>query len=310
MIGVRRNGVRSVSMGVAMLLAACSTGDPFEPLPEPESMPVSTTSTTALTDFSGVALAPVEGVTTTSQVVVGPGPSTLAGRVEGPDGPVDGAIVRLERIVGDVSANLDVLTGPDGVWQAPGVLGGRYRIRAWRSPDLAMIEPQILFVEAAGPPALALAVERFQALTIDTALAPDPPPVGTRVNLLVRISSQIVDDEGVVRATPQSGVAVALGTGSGWTSQSPAEVSTDIDGSVTFTLICRTPGAQPLMVTLPGMAPPAPELQPPDTQPPDAPPPAAQVFSLNPPDCVTPSPPSVPPPPQTVPSASSLPSDR
>lgn len=294
MTGMRR--CRIMSLGVALLLAACSPGDPFEPLPEPESRPGPTTSTTAPPDFRSVVLAPVDGTTTTTEVVVGPGPATLEGRVEGPDGPVEGATVRLERLVGDSSAVLDVSTGPDGGWQAPGVLGGRYRVRAWRSPDLAMIEPQILFVDAARPGALTLVLERLQALAIDTALAPDPPQVGTRINLLVRISSQIVDDEGVVRATPQSGVAVTLGTGSGWTAEPPVEANTDVDGSVTFTLVCRAAGPQALMVTLPGTVAP-----PPGSPPPGSPPPPPQVFSLNPPECVTPPPPSVPAPPEAAP---------
>lgn len=297
MTGTRRCRIKSLSIGVAALLAACSPGDPFEPLPEPENRPAPTTSTTAQPDFRNVVLAPVNGTTSTTEVVIGPGPSTISGWVEGPDGPVEGATVRLERLVRDASAGLDVTTGPDGGWQAAGVLGGRYRIRAWRSPDLAMIEPQILFVEAARPGAVALVLERLQALAIDTALAPDPPQVGTRVNLLVRISSQIVDDDGVVRATPQPGVTVVLGTGSGWTAEPPVQANTDVAGSVTFTLVCRAAGPQALMVTLPGIVAPPP----PDSPPPGSPPPPPQVFSLSPPECVTPPPPSVPAPPEAVP---------
>ncbi|HEV2069833.1 MAG TPA: carboxypeptidase-like regulatory domain-containing protein [Acidimicrobiales bacterium] len=296
-----RRGV--LGLAVAVALAACSSGDPFEPLPEPENRPAPSTSTTAVADFRNVVLPPVDGTTTTTEVVIGPGPATLAGRVDGPEGPVEGATVRLERMVGDASAGLDVLTGPDGSWRAPGLLGGRYRIRAWRSPGLAMLEPQILFVEAARPAAVALVLERLQSLAVDIALAPDPPIVGAPVNLLVRISSQIVGDDGVVRATPQAGVGLVLGSGSGWAARSPVQVSTDIAGNATFTLICRAPGPQALTVTLPGSV-----AAPPDSLPVDSGPPAPRVFSLSPPDCVAPPPPP-PAPPSTAASTSLLPSD-
>lgn len=301
---------------VAVALAACSSGDPFEPLPEPETRPGPTTSTTAPPSFRDVVLAPAHGTTTTTEVVIGPGPSTLAGRVDGPDGPVEGAIVRLERMVGDASARLEVSTGPDGTWRAPGVLGGRYRIRAWRPPDLAMLEPHILFVEAARPESVALVLEPLAPVAVDIALAPDPPVVGAPVNLLVRISSQIVGDDGVVRATPQAGVGLTLGTGSGWTARSPVQASTDMAGNATFTLVCRAAGSQALMVTLPGAASPQPGAvspQPdaqPATQPADPPPPAPQVFTLSPPDCVAPPPPSTSTTAQTAPSTTLLPSDR
>jgi hypothetical protein len=296
----------SVVVGVAVGLAACTSGDPFEALPVPDRVPAPTTSSVAPPDFSGVVLAPVEGSTTTSEVVVGPGRSALTGRVDGPDGPVQGAVVRLERLVGDASARLDVTTGPDGIWQAPEILGGRYRIRAWRTPGLAMLEPQILFLEAGRTADTVMVLERFQALAVDTAIAPDPPFVGQRTNLLVRISSQIVDEDGVVRATPEAGVAVTLGTGLGWTAESPVSAVTTTAGSVTFTLVCRSPGPQPLMVTLPPPnAPPAPGTTTPSSQPPGPPAslstvlplaPAPQVFNLDLPECM------VPPPPPTVPS--------
>ena len=293
-----------LGVAVVVALAACSSGDPFEPLPEPETRPAPSTSTTAPPNFRAVVLAPVDGTTTTTEVVIGPGPSTLAGRVDGPDGPVEGAIVRLERLVGDASALLEVSTGPDGAWRAPGVLGGRYRIRAWRPPDLAMLEPHILFVEAARPGAVALVLESLQPVAVDIALAPDPPVVGAPVNVLVRISSQIVGDDGVVRATPQAGVGLTLGTGSGWTAQSPVQAISDIAGNATFTLVCRAAGPQALMVTLPGTV--GPEPGPASS---DSPPPAPQDFSLSPPDCVAPAPPPGPAPGPTAPSTSLLPSE-
>ncbi len=297
---------------VAVGVAGCSSGDPFEALPVPDRLPAPTTSSVAPPDFSGVALAPVEGATTTSEVVVGPGRSILAGRVDGPEGPVEGAVVRLERLVGDAVARLDVVTGPDGRWQAPDILGGRYRVRAFRPPDLAMLEPQILFLESGTTAEPPLVLERFQALAVDTAFSSDPPFVGKRTNLLVRIASQVVDDEGVVRATPEAGVAVTLDTGLGWVAESPVQASTTSDGSVTFTLVCRSPGPQALTLTLPPALSP---VSPPASTTPDAPPPgptvptsttapALQFVNLEVPDCMVPPPPTTAAPPITASSTS------
>ena len=315
MTGRRRTRICITALGAAALLAACSAGDPFEPLPEPASVPPPS-STTVPPDYSGVVLASVQGTTTTTGVVIGPGPTTLAGTVNGPDGPVGGATVRLERLVGDASAAMDVTTAENGAWQAPGVLGGRYRIRAWRSPDLALIAPEVIFVDAGRPPSVALTLERFEALTIDTAIAPDPPQVGAPVNLRVRIAFQVVGDDGVVRATPQPGVTVMLGTSTGWQATSPLQTGTDTAGGATFTLVCRAPGPQPLTVSLPGQAPPGGQLEPagpgdslPATNPPATASPPPEVFSLEVPDCVAPPAP-VPAPVTTTSSTSLLPSDR
>ncbi|HWH35152.1 MAG TPA: hypothetical protein VNT56_07505, partial [Acidimicrobiales bacterium] len=239
-------------LGILLVASvACTSGDAFDPLPRPEGTVAPETSTTTRPDFSGMALAPVAGTTSTTEVVVGPGPSTVAGRVDGPDGPVPEATVRVERLVGDQIAAVDVFANLDGLWQAPAVHGGRYRVRAWRAPDLAMVEPQILFVGAGQTAELALAVERFDARAVDAVIAPDPPRVGAPANLLVRLSAQTVDDDGVVRATPSAGLEVVLSPGSGWAARSPLRQVTGSTGSATFTLVCRAPGPQPLVVSIP-----------------------------------------------------------
>ena len=278
---VRPIPARAALVAVALAVTSCSGGDPFEPLPVPVTNPQASTTTTAPPDFSGVALAPVEGTTTTSEVLIGPGPATLAGRVDGPDGAVALATVRLERLVGDAVATLDVTTDDDGGWQAANVLGGRYRVRAWRAPYLASLEPQILFV-GGGTTEVMMVVERFRATVVDLAVAPDRPRVGGRTNVLVRVSSQVVGDDGVVRVAPRPGVEVVLAADGRWSSQGPVQALTDSAGGATFTLVCGAPGFQALTATIaPG-----------------------EVFPLAPPECVVPPPPD-PAPSVTVPPGSS-----
>ena len=45
-------------------------------------------------------------------------------------------------------ASVDATSQPDGRWTIPGILGGRYRLRAWRAPDMALTVPQILLARA------------------------------------------------------------------------------------------------------------------------------------------------------------------
>ncbi|MDP9005649.1 MAG: hypothetical protein M3N15_01875 [Actinomycetota bacterium] len=240
---------RMAAGALAVVVTACFSGDELEPLPVPSTVSTVATTPPAPADHSGVVLPPVEGTTTTAAVVVGPGAAVVAGRVDGPDGPVEGATVRLERLVGDAAATLDVGTGPDGTWRATGVLGGRYRVRAWRRPDLASVEPQLVFVAGTGTVELALRAERF-GTAVEFAVAPNPPVVGEATNVLVRVAERTVDADGAVRARPRPGVGVSLAAGSGWAPQSPLTGATDEAGTITFTLVCRLPGPQGLLATV------------------------------------------------------------
>ncbi len=240
-----------VLAGVAAVgAAACWSGDAFEPLPAPSSVSTVPTSTTVWIDTSDVPLAPVQGTTTTTAVVVGPGPATVAGRLDGPDGPVEGATVRLERLVGDAGASLDVVTGPDGTWRAVDVLGGRYRIRAWRQPDLLVVDAALVFVPGTGTTEVPLRADTFAGAVVDVAVAPDPPFVGERTNVVVRVAERAVDAEGIVRPVPRAGIVVALGAASGWEAESPLSAPTDDTGRATFTMVCSAPGSHGLVATI------------------------------------------------------------
>src|SRR5438132_10480239 len=93
---------------VAAGVAACSskqTNAVIRPLPPP-----SDESTSTLADFSTVNLAGVSGRTTTTSIPLGPGGAGLSGTVVGPAGPVAGATVHVERLVGDGVGSLDVVS--------------------------------------------------------------------------------------------------------------------------------------------------------------------------------------------------------
>ena len=255
-----------VALAALVVLTGCQA-KAVEPLPPAPSVPPTTTTT--IVDYSGVALAGVGGRTTTT-VAIGPGRANLEGVVNGPDGPVPGAVVHAERLVGDAMATMDVLTGADGRFVMPNVFGGRYRLRAWKqAPDnLSLIEPQVFFLEGSEKKQVTLAVTRYQGVSVTAAIAPDPPLINAPANLVVQAVDRAVAADGIVRSTPIPDARAELfGTGDGRV-LTPVATATDAAGRARWTLECRRVGEQPLSVVIGETA----------------------TFNLNLPDCTIPPP--------------------
>jgi hypothetical protein len=239
-----------VLLGVVLLAACSGKQGSFGTIDDPgkvSTVPQLTTSTEVA--LNGVPLNPVAGNTTTS-VVLGPGPVTIAGTVQAPDGVVPDAVVQLERLVGDGVATTRIATLPDGTWKLEKVLGGRYRIRAWRVPDLATAKPEVLFIEEGSDKPVALTLAAVGGVRVDAAIAPDPPVVGNQANIEVRVAERTVDAEGVVRDTPRESVSVGLGGSGAWELDSPSPTTTATDGTAEFRVTCQQSGQQPLFATL------------------------------------------------------------
>ena len=202
-------------------------------------------STTTLPDLSGVALAAVPGQTTIA-VAMGPGGATLTGNVVGPTGPVPAATVHVDRVVGDSSASTEVQTAADGTWTVAHVLGGRFRVRAWRAPDLALTSPQIIYMGATETRNLSLQLTQYQGVVVTPAVAPDPPILDEPANLGVVVANETVDAKGVVRAQPLPAVQVQLSGAGQWQLGGPNPATTGADGSATWPVVCLVPGANSL----------------------------------------------------------------
>ncbi len=241
-----------------------------------------------------MALTPVEGRTPVEEVEITGGESTLSGRVTGPDGPVAGATVRLERFVGDAMATLDVVSNADGTWRAPqvgtpapaatvppgptvpgqlptipppttapppppvtsatgpqGIFGGRYRVRAWRAPDLALTTPQILFVEGKQNSQLGLQLSRYTGITVGSVSSPDPPVLDATVSVTAVVTTVAVDRDGIVRSVPLPGASLSLAVGPGF-AFSGGPTSTNGQGRATFQLRCLALGESQVELTVNG----------------------------------------------------------
>lgn len=236
---------------LGVLAAARSDEDPFRKLPRPEGRGEAPTSTTAPPPLSNVGLAPVPGQTTTT-IDQTPGKATLAGVVVGPDGGAGGATVRLERLVGDGMVRTDVVTAADGSWELANIKGGRYRVRAFRVPDLAQARSEVILLGGDETRRLDLRVDSYGGVTTTRAIAPNPPLVGQPANLVVRVVRREVDEDGRVRTEALAGVSVELFGSGSWGLASPNPSFTGETGNATFRLTCRAVGSNPLSALIEG----------------------------------------------------------
>jgi hypothetical protein len=252
----------AAAVAVALLILLVRTADtpdlPHYEVPEgftPAPPPSTTTPGGALP-----VLATVPGSTTTV-VPANVGTAHLAGTVNGPQGPVPGATVRVERFVGDTTQPVDVLTGPDGRYDLAGIGGGRYRVRAFLPPTLAMAAGEVFFLADGDQRTVDLTVDAFDQPRIAVAFAPDPPLLGDAVNVAVRVTGSVVDADGFVTTQPVAGATVQLTASGGLAPPSPLAQVTAGDGAATFTFTCRSTSATSVQASvrvpgaLPGTAP-------------------------------------------------------
>lgn len=233
-----------------LVLAGCAPGA-VSALPRPPGTAPSQ-STTTTPDNTGVVLQGVPGRTTIPGVVFRPGHASMSGTVVGPNGSTGGATVEVQRLVGDATATMRVTAGPDGRWSVPAVLGGRYRVRAWRAPDQTMASPTIFFLGGSENRSVNLSLQSFSGPVVTSAVAPNPPVVSQPANLVVDLSNRSVDANGIGRSNPAPGATLQLSGSGAWQIAGPNTATTDGAGQATWQLTCQSSGSQPLSVSVNG----------------------------------------------------------
>lgn len=231
------------AVAAAMIVVSCGPG-PYRPLTAPERSTTTGPATTSTLDPAAITLPTVGGGGATGEVPLGPGPLTFTGTVQGPEGPVPGATVRAERFVGTRSAGVDLLTGPEGTFELAGVLGGVWRFRAWRAPDLAMPRALVAYVRVDEPPGpLVLGTERVGGRLAVASTNPQPARPDEPATIAVRITDQRVTDDGIITAEPVANLAVRVVSAPGWRIVGPAQGLTDGSGTIVFDVVCTRAGA-------------------------------------------------------------------
>jgi hypothetical protein len=237
-----------VVAGVALLLpllAACSK-DEGKALPKP--VPGESTTTTEPIDLTHVSLEPiaVSGKETSTTRPLGGGKAVLLGKVVDADGkPVPGALVRAT-YYGDLNKPemIEALSLDDGTYRFDQVLGGRWRIRAWKAPELATLEDNVFFLGYTEQRVVDLKVKAANDIVVTSSMAPNPPFIGSPVELAVLVLSQSVDEEGVVHRSPVGGAAVTLDIQGKWSLVGDATQATEYSGRTAWQLTCTEVGQQ------------------------------------------------------------------
>lgn len=231
-------------MLAAATLSAC-VQSAVAPLPPPPIVEVPPTSS-SVPDFSATSIPPVGGQTTLPEVGVTPGAAIIQGRVLAGGTPVSDAVVRLERFVGDRSATVDIRTNKEGRYSAVGIAGGRYRIRAFRSPDVTMPEPVTAFVGADEVRNLDLVATRFGGSNTVSVGSSGSAQVGSTGQVWVNVTRPGVDSEGVARSMPVGGLTATLATSGGRSVVSSNPTATDGGGRAIWTYRCDSTDNQGL----------------------------------------------------------------
>ncbi|MGH9126270.1 MAG: carboxypeptidase-like regulatory domain-containing protein [Acidimicrobiales bacterium] len=243
-----------LGVAVVLLVAGCAgvhnLNIPVPPRGSPGGQAQFGTTTT-VSDLTGAAL-PTLASTPPPTVPLTGGTSTLSGVVTGPNGVVAGATVLVERLVGATEASKTVAANANGGWALTTLLGGLYRIRAWMSPDLDLITPQIMFLDAGATQSVNLTLMSYGGQTANATVTPSPPQVSVLSTLVVNVLQEVVGGDGIVRASGMGGAQVFLLAAGNVVLGGVNPVTTNASGSVTLTLECSSMGPVGLSVTVNG----------------------------------------------------------
>lgn len=242
---LRRSGAGAVVCALVMSAGGGCTRKVEVTYPEVPTTLVlrpSTSTTTGPDRSKETLLPPLDSSppTATTTVAFGAGTVTVEGTVQGPDGPVAGATVRFERLVGEQSAERSAITDDAGRFTLAGVPGGRMRMRAWKVPDIAMARNIVLF--ASETTKVTLKVDRFATTDVRWAAAPASPIEGQPVNLVVQVSRRLVDGDGVIGFEQITGMAVRLVPLGALQPEGANERLTDGTGRASFPMRCNAVG--------------------------------------------------------------------
>jgi hypothetical protein len=230
---------------LGLVAAACDSGsEEAGPTTVATTAPPSTETTlpTTIPPLTTTVPGPPRS-TTTLATEIAPGSARISGTVHGPDGPVAGASVRVERVVGDQVVSVEV-NAPTGSFNLPSIRGGRYLVRAWKQPDLYQPAAEAFFLAADEQKTVELRMTKVSDINVQTTVEPTPLPREEPFTITVFLYAGSVSREGFLQASPRSGqeIEVVLGPGMGMTSTNRA--TTDSEGKARFSARCRTAGPQ------------------------------------------------------------------
>jgi hypothetical protein len=181
---------------------------------------------------------------------MGPGEASIVGTVSGPSGAVDGAIVRVERLVGKAVVSTDATTAGGGTYSVGMILGGSYRVRAFKAPDFASSPTEAFFLAANERKVLDLKMPSAGGERITATVSPNPPKVDQTTILTIQVGTGRVDDQGRPAVTPHPGVPLILTPAAGLALEGTPQAITDANGSAAWRIRCLAEGANTFQLTV------------------------------------------------------------
>ena len=248
---------RRLTVVLLLVVAAACSSDAPSAAPE-TTLPVETTltpttaapapSTTARPTTTSTTVRPT--TTLTTLLTFGPGEASIVGTVTGPAGPVDGAIVRVERLVGKDVASQDVTTAGGGTWGLTAILGGSYRVRAFRPPDFGTSPTEAFFLAANERKIVDLKMPPAAGDRITATVSPNPPRVDQTATITIQVGVGRVDDQGRPAITPRPGVPLSLAPAAGIALEGTPQALTDGNGTAAWRFRCLAEGASTFQLTV------------------------------------------------------------
>lgn len=169
------------------------------------------------------------------------GAARIGGNVVGLQGNVAGATVRVERLVNDQVATMDV-NALNGSFSLTGIRGGAYRVRAWKQPDLLLLEPATFFLGADEARTFDLKLDKVSDVNVRTTLDPAAPPAQDPYTVTVLLYAGAVGSDGTLQAIPRPQTPTQIVVGTGLTVVGSDRATTDLSGRATYRVRCLAPG--------------------------------------------------------------------
>lgn len=194
-------------------------------------------------DTRAVAVPTVPAAPTTTALPMQGGKSAIDGQVVGPDNaPIPGATVRIERFVGDSVVTVDLASSASGGFAVNQLLGGRYRVRAWRAPTFAQLGSEVTFLADGERRSFRLQLAAPNDIDISASASSSQVIVGQPVTVTMRILVPVVNGNGQV---DQGGRAndLVVATGGGVLAGQGGQTTSNAEGLASFTFQCAQVGA-------------------------------------------------------------------
>lgn len=174
------------------------------------------------------------------------GDAELEGVVSGPDGPVAGATVRVERHTDHGSISVDTTTDEEGRWELAPVAGGRYRVRAWVPEQLTMGGSDVRFVADDEVAGFDLTLAEIDPTPTFEFVDGGPMYEGLPATVAVFLGWRSIDADGLVVTNPIPGAQVTVTTTAQVQVLSLQPMLTGGDGSIRVQVRCIPTVVAPL----------------------------------------------------------------